>query len=342
MEKNSDLCLSLFFSFRKIVNTQNRECKENRQIMTKDNALNTLLLPHITKNRNMIKLPVAYSPSPFRARNPTLPVGIKRYKVKEKDTFNSLYGKYNQLIFLMQGKAVVNSSEGLGQLVEEKQFFFLPVSAEMTLEALKNCTLVLFYFDQLRNSCDMVYFRDLAEIRSQTPYSFHAYPMQQPLPRFAHEMLTCFRPLMTTPLFQYIKHEEFLYLLRSLYSKQEMAAIFHPIVGDALEFRQFILSNYLKVKNITELVQLSGLRRKTFDRQFAEEFDAPPYQWILSRKAKHIYYALSETSDQMKDIMHKYGFRIAPHFTRFCKEYFDNTPLELRRRLRIAKMHTEY
>ncbi|GHU08849.1 hypothetical protein FACS189431_5840 [Alphaproteobacteria bacterium] len=102
------------------------------------------------------------------------------------------------------------------------------------------------------------------------------------------------------------------------------------------------MEQYLSVKNIDELVKLSGLKRKTFDRQFNDEFGMPPYQWILKQKAKHIYYALSETNEQMQEIMKRYGFTIAPHFTRFCKDYFNATPLELRKRFRITKMNSSY
>jgi AraC-like DNA-binding protein len=121
-----------------------------------------------------------------------------------------------------------------------------------------------------------------------------------------------------------------------------MEAFFHPIVGRAIDFRNFILENYLKVRNIGDLVELSGVKRKTFDRQFIAEFRIPPYQWILKQKAKHIRYALSETNEQMQEVMRKYGFLIAPHFTRFCKDNFNCTPLELRKRLRMEKVQIHY
>jgi AraC-like DNA-binding protein len=291
----------------------------------------------------MRKIPEAAAP--YSLKNSTLSAttaGFSLLKVKEGDTFASMYEDYNQLIFLLSGKAIVNSSEALEQHVRDGELFFMPISAEMTCKALTDCSFLLFYFDKFMNLCDRVYFRELWGICSGMEHQFQAVPMHYPLPWFANDMVTHFSGQFNTPEYQLVKYEEFLYLLRSIYTKREMANIFYPIIGRSLDFRRFILENYLKVKNIDDLVKLSALRRKTFDRQFNEEFGIPPYQWILKQKAKHVYFALSETNEQMQEIMRKYGFTIAPHFTRFCKDYFNATPLELRKRLRIAKANTGY
>lgn len=273
---------------------------------------------------------------------PTKSVGFELFNTKEGEIFHSSYGHYNQLFFLLSGSVVANSSEALDKLIQEGELFFMPASAEMLCKTLKNSSFLIFYFDQLYNICDRVYFRDLWNICSTKEHLHQSFPMRQPLRDFSHELSANIRTKIDTPEYRFLKYEEYLYLFRLLYSKEEMAAIFYPIVGKSLEFRRFIMEQYLSVKNIDELVKLSGLKRKTFDRQFNDEFGMPPYQWILKQKAKHIYYALSETNEQMQEIMKRYGFTIAPHFTRFCKDYFNATPLELRKRFRITKMNSSY
>ncbi|MDR1938929.1 MAG: AraC family transcriptional regulator [Tannerellaceae bacterium] len=271
-----------------------------------------------------------------------LNIGFRQYRLKEDYIYDSMYKDCNQIFFLLEGQMVVNSSEALGKIVSEGEFFFLPTSADMSCKALSPCNFLVFFFDRLINTCDRAYFRELWGLCSQMEYKFKIVAMRHPLLDFAHSLITHFSQLIDVSEYQHVKYEEFLYLLRSVYSKEEMAAIFYPIAGKSIDFRKFVMENYLKVKNIHGLVSLSGLKRKTFDRQFFDEFGQPPYQWVLKQKAKHIRYALSETNDQMQEIMKKYGFVIAPHFTRFCKDYFKCTPLELRKRLRMEKLQLGY
>jgi AraC-like DNA-binding protein len=265
-------------------------------------------------------------------------IGFKQEMLREGELYHTQHKDYNQIFFLLEGKIIVNSSEGLGKIVNAGEFFFLPASADMSCQVLAPVAhFVLLLFDRLQGACDRVFFRDLWQLAYHQKPDFRATVMRSPIDRFLIDLMSTFSPLLEIPAYQQVKYEEALYLLRALYSKEEMARIFHPIIGRSIDFRYFVMANYLKVKNITELVRLSGLKRKTFDRQFNDEFEIPPYQWVLQQKAKHIRYALSETNDQMQDLMRKYGFTIAPHFTRFCKDYFDYTPLELRKRLRMEK-----
>ncbi|MDR1919110.1 MAG: AraC family transcriptional regulator [Tannerellaceae bacterium] len=282
---------------------------------------------------------VIQSPPPADGR---LNIGFKQYRLQEGYLYNSMHKNCNQIVFLLEGKMIVSSSEALGKIVRGGEFFFLPISADMSCKILSPSNLLIFFFDQFKNSCDSAYFRELWGLCAQMDYQFKVLSMRPPLSRFAANLTKHFNEDLDVPEYQYAKNEELLYLLRLAYSKEEMAAIFYPIVGKSLDFRKFVMDNYLEVKNIHGLVRRSGLKRKTFDRQFNDEFGLPPYQWVLKQKAKHIRYALSETDEQMQEIMKKYGFAIAPHFTRFCKDYFDSTPLELRKRLRVEKSHLEH
>ncbi|MDR1646045.1 MAG: AraC family transcriptional regulator [Tannerellaceae bacterium] len=245
---------------------------------------------------------------------------------------------YNLFVFVLEGGLVVNASEGLGLYVKKDEFFFLPALASLSMESLSPCHFMIFFFDRFVNPCERSYIRDLYPICLREEYRFCAREIRYPMERLIRDLRMYAGRLGNDTDYLRIKYEELFYILRTGYSKEEMAALFHPIVGIALDLRLFVQSNYLKAKNIYALADLSGMKRKTFDRQFCDEYGQTPYQWVLKQKAKHIRYELSETDDQMQDVMRKYGFTIPPHFTRFCKDYFDHTPLELRRCLRQDKL----
>jgi AraC-like DNA-binding protein len=291
-------------------------------------------MPHLPKHTHLA--PTEQSEPPQSPRQ-GLAVGFKQHKLNKGETYQIGQATHNQFIFILEGNLIVNSSEALGEFVNGNEFFFLPSLSNLSMESLSPCHFVTFAFDNLVNHCERSYVRELYPICEREEYRFQAMDIRFPLLRFIRDLIFYLGHLANHTDYHCIKYEELLYIFRIAYSKQEMAALFYPVVGKSLDFRIFILSNYLKAKNIHALARMSGLKRKTFDRQFCEEFGETPYQWILKQKAKHIRYELSETNDQMQDIMKRYGFEIPPHFTRFCRDYFDCTPLELRRRLRQNK-----
>ena len=64
-----------------------------------------------------------------------------------------------------------------------------------------------------------------------------------------------------------IMQREFFFLLRGFYEKQEIAHLFHPIIGKELEFKDFVMQNYTRVNNLDELITLSHIWKNQFLHQ---------------------------------------------------------------------------
>lgn len=262
---------------------------------------------------------------------------FKLLELKPNELFQNKQPDYNHLFFLLHGNTSINCTEATGKYLHSGEFFFIPFSTELTIKAIEASKFIVFSFDNFSNIYEQIYFRELWNICSDTAYSFKTNQMNPVLSRFMSDVEYNLKLDFNRAEIQQLKHEELFCVMTSSYTREEMAAIFHPIVGKSYDFRKLILKNYLNVKNIEEMVSLTCLKRKTFDRQFINEFNTSPYQWILNKKAMHVRYTLSETNDKMGNIMKKYGFSIAPHFTRFCKEQFGFSPMELRKQLQREK-----
>ncbi|MDR1344594.1 MAG: AraC family transcriptional regulator [Tannerellaceae bacterium] len=266
-----------------------------------------------------------------------LTIGFRNHKLKEREKYQSEYGNCNQIIYLIKGNLIIYSNEILGKEVKTGEIFFLPISSVLSCEALTPCNFLIVYFNRFINQCEVNFAADLSAICDRNKFTFHTINIRPPLLAFIRNTIASLKQLDGYKEFHQLKYEELFYVLRLTYEKKELAPLLHTVAGRSVEFRMFILDQYLKVKSISELVHLSGMKRKTFDRQFQEEFEDTPYHWILTQKSKHVLYALSETNDKMQTIMAKYGFNIPPHFTRFCKDYFNYPPMALRRQLRLQR-----
>ena len=122
---------------------------------------------------------------------------------------------------------------------------------------------------------------------------------------------------------------ELLLIISKFYTRREVALLLYPMIGLSLDFRSFVLQNYLKASNVDDLVQMSGMGRSNFDAKFNREFGMPPRQWMLKQIAKQVRHRASEPVVTIKQMINQFGFNSATHFNRFCRQQFDLTPGEL-------------
>jgi AraC-like DNA-binding protein len=233
---------------------------------------------------------------------------------------------------------ILNSSESLDIVLNEGKFCLMPMSSETLYTALQNTTYLVLTFNNLLNTCEHIYMRELWQINFKQTRRFRTHNLNEMLGRLVDDIVAdSSQSFFEDPDYALIKFEEIMYVLRTTYTKAEMAVLFYHIAGRSCSFRTLVLSSFMSADTIEDLVSIWGTSRKSFDQTFNDEFGLAPYRWIRAQKARHVYFALSESEDSIRDVMHKYGFNVPAYFTRFCRDFFDSTPLELRKRLRIAR-----
>ncbi len=261
--------------------------------------------------------------------------GFRYQEVEEGTTFEVGDKDYNHILFLLDGHIQISCNEFINKSVSSGELMLIPISADSICKASTNCQILLFSFEEffiaLRNS----YVNDLNKLTRQSDYDFILLPFCDALYQFTEHLSMYIRQGLDKPVLHEIKHLELQIILQSFYSKKEIAAFFYPLIGSTPVFRTQILRNYRKIDHIDDLASHFGLEKRTFGRQFKDEFGTSPYQWLLNQKAKHIHFSLAESQDSLDTIRKQYGFKFAGHFTRFCKEYFDCTPKKLMRKIRF-------
>jgi len=127
-----------------------------------------------------------------------------------------------------------------------------------------------------------------------------------------------------------VKRQELFLLLFATYSTTELASFFYPLIGEGLRFKEFVISNHIKAKNVQHLAQIANLSTSGFIKKFVRYFNESPYQWMLRHKAKIILEEICTSPTSLKEIAYKYNFSTYQHFREFCKMQFDVTPSKLR------------
>jgi len=126
-----------------------------------------------------------------------------------------------------------------------------------------------------------------------------------------------------------IKRQEFFLLFFATYSRQELASFFYPLIGEDVQFKEFVVSNYIKAKNVQQLAQMANYSTSGFIKKFMKYFNESPYQWMLRQKAKLILDEICSSQIALKEIAFKYNFSSYQHFMEFCKMQFGVTPSQL-------------
>jgi len=127
-----------------------------------------------------------------------------------------------------------------------------------------------------------------------------------------------------------LKRQELFLLLFATYPKEELAQFFFPLIGEGIQFKEFVISNYIKAKNVQHLAQMANYSTSGFIKKFIRCFNESPYQWMLRHKAKVIIDEIRSSQTSLKEISFKYNFSTYQHFVDFCKAQFGVTPSKLR------------
>ncbi len=256
-----------------------------------------------------------------------------RYKEVEKSySFSLGNSDYNHLFFLLEGEVVVSCNEFSKKTIHEHEFVLIPIAADVLCKTTTYCRIMILSFDYLPVFGSQ-YHKSLIQTCSTLTYQFVALAIDEPLKNFIDLLLIYFKEGLNKPLLHEIKTQELFVILQSFYTKKQIAMFFHPIIGHSSEFRTTVYRNYRKVTSLEELASLFNIEKRTFTRQFKEEFGKSPYQWLLNQKAKHVHFSLVDTKNSLDNIRKEHGFKFAAHFTRFCWEQFSCSPVKLRKQL---------
>jgi AraC-like DNA-binding protein len=274
-------------------------------------------------------------PLSLRLYSPAMPTGFRLRKLEAGNAWGATNKNYHHLFFMLDGEALISCNEFANCPIRAGEFILIPIASDMICKALSNCRFLLFTFEQFFHLSDREYVHEICNITSGITYEFKPAAVRPPLDKFLSHIILYFDQGMNKPLLHEIKHVELAVILRSFYAKNEVASIFHPIAGKAINFRIEVMRNYRKVAHVDDLAALFGMEKRTFGRQFKDEFGMSPYQWILNQKAKHVHFSLTESKLPLDSIRKAHGFKFPGHFTRFCREQFQTTPTKLVRTLRL-------
>lgn len=235
------------------------------------------------------------------------------------------------LIFLLSGEALVTCGSYRDRLHKAGEIVLIPRNNCCFVKVRKECDVISCSFVQNIDFCNQFSFHKLVDfIPEDFTYDFTILPVRERVGELLSLLKHCLEDQLGCLHFHELMERELFIFFRAYYTKEELAAFFYPLIGKDIDFKDFILTNYLSIPNIQEFASLSNMSLATFKRRFQEAFGQPIHKWITERKAEWVYRDILLTDKPFPEIGQEYGFQSATYFSQFCKKHFGKSPHDLR------------
>lgn len=236
------------------------------------------------------------------------------------------------LVILLQGDIEIRYEIDKYFTPQLGYMFLLPKNKQITTFARKATTLLLCSFTNDLKLYSRFSIQQLSHFISestcQNPYCLK---LDIRLQSFFSLLVDCLKEGLGCIHYHQIKRDELFLYLRAGYTKEELALFFYPVLGQNLEFKDFVLMNSRKIFDVKDFALQANMSQSTFNRRFKETFNETAKNWLLLRKQEFVKRDIALSNLSFSEIAEKYKFSSTSYLDTFCKKYFGKTPKEIRK-----------
>lgn len=238
------------------------------------------------------------------------------------------------MVFVVEGEVLIRYGTDKPFVVPAGRFFLVEPGTLFTGHQSSTTLVVTMAFVGSPQLCNIYTLENLVSDTqgAALPADPHfTLPIRPRLREFLDLTMHCLDDGLSCVHYHELKRAEFFQLVRAYYSKEELAALFRPLLGVDHDFRRQVLEAYARADcDVATLAARLNLSTATFQRKFKQTFHETAGKWLLDRKAERIIRQLKTTSLTFDQICFENGFSSPAYFSSFCKRIFGKSPTELR------------
>ncbi len=235
------------------------------------------------------------------------------------------------ILFILSGKVSISCIEFIHKILISGDMVFLPPSALYKLLSIEDAVVMKCKITRNTRILMTRWLRSLSGYIESNEKHHSILPIKYNVMHFLEIFNSDHAPSgFNTSEMNEWKCKGLILLLKSSYSQKELITFFSPILGGNIDFKEFVYANSSSVNNLQEFADLAKCSLSMFCREFKKNFGEPAYQWILKRKSELVLEDILSTSIPFQELADKYQFSSQAHFTKFCKQRYNQTPKELR------------
>jgi AraC-like DNA-binding protein len=233
------------------------------------------------------------------------------------------------ILFAMSGKIAVCAGESQAFSLSEHEMTICPPKETIKITALQKTEIVVCEFPAIALFSDTKLVNELLPLVENDRENEKKLPVDKTIVRFLLLLLQYMKRDIFPEYLYEIKRRELFILLCSCYTKVDLANFFSAFLSNNANFKQFVINNYYKVKNVNELASKANISTSGFIKKFRKTFNESPYKWLQQQKAKSILKDINIGKKSLQELAVEYRFSSYQHFSLFCKKYFHCTPTSI-------------
>jgi len=236
-----------------------------------------------------------------------------------------------EIILVTEGQFLLSYDHFLDHKIDTGKVLLLPPGCHFTVRAGSHVSAFVFRIKEAIRFCEG-YSIDNVSIGREIPGHELNYLEVKPAVR---KYISFLKDNMENGLnheeYLQLKAQELIFLLRSYYTAEELGRFFHPLLSPDVQFHQFVLRYYRKVKTVKEFAQLNNCSVSNFDKKFKGAFGTSAYQWMQQKKIDLLYHEINATEKPLRQIAKEQKFLSLPQFSDYCKKHFGYPPGRMRK-----------
>ncbi len=240
------------------------------------------------------------------------------------------------IVFVIKGGVLVSINGTKCGVVDTLHMFLVPPSSDFCIEPTKGSFVIMCCIAAEVLLSDYYPTDELLPLCENTNGEFRVLPVHYVICELFTLLRTYLRRGIESHSIFELKQRELLLLLFACYGRQELAEFLSPVIGKDIRFKDFVMNNYAKAKNVQELAAMANYSTSGFIKKFKRHFNESPYHWMQRQKARLIFSEITQGTTSLKEISIKYNFSSYSHFIDFCKSHYGCIPSKVSNQVRTA------
>ena len=237
----------------------------------------------------------------------------KDYHLERKHSYNTM------IFFIITGSVGLKINNGDSHFVYSHEMFITQNNSSCELIMLEQTHLIICYVSMEAWYHEQKNINELITNGIDVPEGFFKLPIRKMLIRFLSLLDLYLKEGIHTPYFFELKLKELFFLLYFCYKKNDLVRFLQDIISEDMQFRTFVLNNYLIAGNVQALAKLANYSTSGFIKKFQKCFNDSPYKWMQKQKAKQISIEILKGTKSLQEIASEFNFSSYQHFSVFCK-----------------------
>jgi len=283
---------------------------------------------------------------------------VPQYFFKTKDEFDHLYHNFESCILyksldqsklkgeyyisahvftiVLNGKKIIHTPDGEQIVIKEGEMVFIPKDLYLIQDIIKEKeafeSWLFFFSDELLNDFINSIHRSKTngfQVLKEAKVNLPIYLITEAVQHFINGLIPIFSSINLKQQLVDVKLTELLHLICLGEDRKRFLEQIHTLRRSKRNVRKFMELNFNKPLKVEDYAYLTGRSLTTFLRDFKNNYDETPKQWLMHKRMEKAHGMLIDSGLSVTQVAYDVGYENVSHFIKAFKKNYQLSPKQL-------------